>query len=77
MPSEYRHLLQHMLDNELIVELQAIPDESPPVVAADVLEDLQAGGIAGELAVPTAAASLIKERRLFGYPGATGRNEST
>ena len=73
---EYRHLLRHLLDNQLIVELQATPDESPPVVAVDVLRDLQAGGIAWESAVPIAAASLIKEWRLFGYPGAAGRDES-
>jgi hypothetical protein len=64
---EYRHLLQHLLDNQLINELRALPDESPPAVAAEVLDDLQAGGTAWESAVPLAAASVIKKRRLFAY----------
>jgi hypothetical protein len=73
---EYRHLLRHLLDNQLINELRALPDESPPAVAADVLDDLQAGGTAWESAVPFAAVSLIKERHLFAYPGAAARDKS-
>jgi hypothetical protein len=73
---EYRHLLRHLLANRLISELRALPDESPPAVAADVLDDLQAGGTAWESAVPRAAAALIKERCLFAYPGAAARDRS-
>jgi hypothetical protein len=66
---EYRHLLQHLLDNHLIHELRAVPGETGAVAAADVLDDLRAGGTAWESAVPAAVAALIKERGLFGFPG--------
>jgi hypothetical protein len=64
-----RHLLQHLLENGQIEPLRDYREEHLGASAASVLEDLQSGGRSWEAQVPEAVTALIKERRLFGYPG--------
>jgi len=64
-----RHLLRYLLESGQVEPLHEYLEEHLGVTAADVLADLQSGGKSWEAQVPDAATTLIKQRRLFGYPG--------
>jgi hypothetical protein len=64
-----RHLLQYLLEGGQVEPLREYQEEHLGEAAPDVLADLQSGGRSWEAEVPEAVTSLIKERRLFGYPG--------
>jgi hypothetical protein len=68
-----RHLLRYLLESGQVEPLYDYREEHLSESAADVLEDLQSGGRTWEAHVPEAAATLIKQRRLFGYPFETER----
>jgi hypothetical protein len=63
-----RHLLRYLLESGQVEPLRDYREEHLSASAASVLQDLQSGGRAWEAQVPEAAAALIKQRRLFGYP---------
>jgi hypothetical protein len=63
-----RHLLKYLLESGQVEPLHDYREENLSESAANVLQDLQSGGRAWEAQVPEAAATLIKRRRLFGYP---------
>jgi len=64
-----RHLLQYLLESGQVEPLSDYREEHLSASAASVLKDLQSGGRSWEAQVPEAVTALIKERRLFGYPG--------
>jgi hypothetical protein len=64
-----RHLLGYLLECGQLEPLREYREEYLGVTAASVLQDLQSGGGSWEAQVPEAVTALIKERRLFGYPG--------
>lgn len=62
-----RHLYSHLLENEFIEGLKDIDPTCLPIHAPDVLAKMKSGDPSWEGMVPAAVASMIKERRLFGY----------
>jgi hypothetical protein len=64
-----RHLLQYLLESGQVDPLHEYREEHLGASATSVLVDLQSGGSSWEAQVPEAAAALIKQQRLFGYPG--------
>jgi hypothetical protein len=64
-----RHLLQYLLESGQVDPLHEYREEHLGASATSVLVDLQSGGSSWEAQVPEAAATLIKQQRLFGYPG--------
>ena len=64
-----RHLLRFLVESGQVDPLREYREESLGVAAAAVLADLQSGGTSWETQVPEAVANLIKQRRLFDYPG--------
>jgi hypothetical protein len=63
------HLLGYLLESGQVEALREYQEKHLGVTAASVLEDLQSGGESWEAQVPEAVSALIKERKLFGYPG--------
>ena len=64
-----QHLYAFLLENHFI---QAIKDYNEcylPIFSKDVLARIKAGDAGWEIMVPPLVASIIKERKLFGFPG--------
>jgi hypothetical protein len=64
-----QHLYAYLLENHFI---QAIKDYNEcylPIFSRDVLARIKKGDPGWEIMVPPQVASMIKERKLFGYPG--------
>jgi hypothetical protein len=64
-----QHLYAYLLENHFI---QAIKDYNEcylPIFSREVLALIQSGDAGWEIMVPPQVASIIKERKLFGYPG--------
>ncbi|HXJ96102.1 MAG TPA: TonB-dependent receptor [Terriglobia bacterium] len=64
-----RHLLRFLVESGQVDPLREYREENLGVSAAAVFADLQSGGTSWETVVPEAAVTLIKQRRLFDYPG--------
>jgi hypothetical protein len=69
VPPRMRHLLQYLLESGQVEPLRKYQEEHLGEAAPDVLAGLQLGGRSWEAHVPEAVTALIKQRRLFGYPG--------
>lgn len=64
-----QHLYAYLSENHFI---QAIKDYNEcylPIFSKDVLARIKAGDAGWEIMVPPLVASIIKERKLFGFPG--------
>src|SRR5690606_4220995 len=64
-----QHLYAYLVENHLI---QAIKDYNEcylPIYSRDVLGLIRSGDSGWEIMVPPQVAAIIKERKLFGYPG--------
>ncbi len=64
-----QHLYAYLLENHFI---QAIKDYNEcylPIFSREVLALIKSGDVGWEIMVPPQVASIIKERKLFGYPG--------
>jgi len=68
-PPHIRHLLRYLLDSRFVDLLPEYQEAHVGVTGAAALADLQAGGRSWEAQVPETVTALIKQRRLFGYPG--------
>jgi hypothetical protein len=64
-----RHLLQYLLESGQVDPLREYKEEYIGASGAVVLADLRLGGTSWDAQVPEVVAALIKQRRLFGYPG--------
>jgi hypothetical protein len=64
-----RQLYAHFLDNRLIEDIQGCREEYLQIYARQVLEQIRSGDRRWEDAVPGPVVMMIKERRLFGWPG--------
>jgi hypothetical protein len=64
-----RHLYAHFLDNRLIADIQGYREEYLQIFARQVLDQIRSGDRRWEEAVPGPVVTMIKERRLFGWPG--------
>jgi hypothetical protein len=68
---EARHLYAHLLENRRIEDLTGYQEEHLRVFARDVLGSIRSGDGRWESLVPPEVVRIIRERRLFGYPGLT------
>ena len=64
-----RHLYAYLLENLSIQGLRGYRDACLPIYSRDVLAKIRKGDASWEEMVPPQVASLIKERRLFGWNG--------
>jgi hypothetical protein len=64
-----RHLYAHFLENGLIEDIQGCREDYLRIYARDVLDQIRADDPRWEAAVPEPVVAMIKERRLFGWPG--------
>jgi hypothetical protein len=64
-----RQLYAHFLENGLLEDIQGAREEYLRVYARDVLDQIRSGDPRWEAAVPEQVVPMIKERRLFGWPG--------
>lgn len=64
-----RHLYAYLLENRFIEGLRDIDDSCLPIFSRDCLAKIRSGDAAWEQMVPAQVATLIKERKLFGYQG--------
>jgi len=64
-----RHLYAYLLENLHIHALKGYEETCLPIFSRDVLAKIRAGDLSWERMVPSQAAALIKERKLFGYKG--------
>ncbi len=64
-----RHLYAHLLENHLIEDLTEYSPEFLATSSGRVLEQIQSGDATWERQVPAPLASVIREKRLFGYRG--------
>ena len=67
-----RQLYAHFLENGLIENIRGCREDYLGIYARDVLDQIRSGDPRWEGAVPAAVVTMIKERRLFGWPGAGG-----
>ena len=65
-----RHLYGYLFENQFLHGLRDIHEEYLPISAKDVLARIRAGDPSWETMVPNQVASVIKERRLFGWRSA-------
>ncbi|MFN7993672.1 MAG: TonB-dependent receptor [Bryobacteraceae bacterium] len=66
-----QHLYRFLLDNGFIEPIRDFDPSELETTPAEVLAKIRAGDTGWEKLVPPPAASLIRERRLFGYAGET------
>lgn len=64
-----KHLYAHFLQNGLIKDIQHCREDYLRIYARDVLDHIRSGDPRWEKLVPEPVVSMIKERRLFGWPG--------
>ena len=64
-----RHLHAYLVENRLIESLRDYDQACLPIFSRDVLEKMRSNDASWEEMVPPAVASMIKERKLFGYTG--------
>jgi hypothetical protein len=62
-----KHLYRHLLDNQFIRPMENFHPEYLGITSAQVLTKIRDKDPAWEKSVPAEVATLIKERRLFGY----------
>ncbi|HEX7860441.1 MAG TPA: TonB-dependent receptor [Verrucomicrobiae bacterium] len=64
-----QHLYAYLLENHFIQAIKDYNDACLPIFSKEVLARIQSGESGWEIMVPPQVASIIKERKLFGYPG--------
>ena len=64
-----QHLYAYLLENHFIQAIKDYNDACLPIFSREVLKLIQSGESGWEIMVPPQVASIIKERKLFGYPG--------
>lgn len=67
VPTQLRHLYQHLLDNGYIVQLERFNEEYLDIFSPNVLEQIGSGQSGWEQQVPGVVAEKIKRQKLFGY----------
>ncbi|HFD79928.1 MAG TPA: TonB-dependent receptor [Gammaproteobacteria bacterium] len=76
IPGHLQHLYRHLLDNGYIRELVSVDLSQLSIFSHEVLEKIRAGDPEWETMVPEEVARIIRERRLFHYPGPAATEES-
>jgi hypothetical protein len=66
---ELHHLYAHLLENEFITDLTGYRAENLRIFAQDVLAGIRRGDADWESLVPPDVVRIIKQRKLFGFPG--------
>jgi hypothetical protein len=69
LPQKQQALFQFLLDNKKLVNVEKPNYEHLNIMSDDVLDMIQAGDEKWEKLVPRQVVRMIKERRLFDYPG--------
>jgi hypothetical protein len=69
LPKKQQALFQFLLDNKKLVNVEKPNYEHLNIMSDDVLDMIQAGDEKWEKLVPRQVVRMIKERRLFDYPG--------
>jgi hypothetical protein len=64
-----RHLYAHLLQNRYLEGLRGYQEPYLRVFARDVLAGIRRGEVGWEESVPAPVARMIRERKLFGFPG--------
>jgi hypothetical protein len=64
-----QHLYAYLLENHFIQTIKDYNECYLPIMSRDVLKRIKAGEAGWEIMVPPQVASIIKERKLLGYPG--------
>jgi len=67
IPANLRKLYGHLVDNGFIRQLENINRDYLPIFSRDALRKIKAGDASWEAMVPSEVATVIKERRFFGY----------
>jgi hypothetical protein len=62
-----RHLYSYLIENHSIQAIKDFNECYLPIFSRDVLARIQQGDGGWEIMVPPQVASIIKERKLFGY----------
>lgn len=70
VPMKLRHLYAHLRENGYVVPIRDSKEEDLRITTDEVLELIQLGRPGWEDMVPAEVAGVIRERKLFGYPGA-------
>jgi hypothetical protein len=68
LPDAQQRLLEHFLESELVVPIEAFRDDLVHIQSASVLSGIRTGDAHWETQVPTAVVDVIKQRGLFQYP---------
>ena len=69
LPANQQSLFQFLLDNKKLVNVAKPNYDHLNIMSNDVLHMIQAGDPQWEKLVPRKVVGMIKERKLFGYPG--------
>lgn len=64
-----QHLYAYLLENHFIQAIKDFNECYLPIFSRDVLALIKSGDAGWEIMVPPQVASIIKERKLFGFPG--------
>ena len=64
-----RHLYAYLLENHVIQGVLDFNEACLPIFSRDVLAKIRQGDVSWESMVPSQVATLIKDRKLFGYKG--------
>lgn len=67
--SHLRHLYAYLVENHFIQGLRDFDEKCLPIFPKDVLDKIAAADSSWEEMVPESVARIIKERKLFDYPG--------
>lgn len=76
VPPHLRHLYTHLVENRFIQGIRNYARDLLPIRSRDVLDKLRTGTPGWEENVPGSIVGLIKEARLFGYPGSNSPTEN-
>lgn len=64
-----RHLHAHLIENWFIEDIKGYDRACLPIFSREVLKKLRSGDASWETMVPAEVATMIKNRKLFGYKG--------
>ncbi len=72
IPPHLKHLYQHLIENQFIVDITGYNAEALKIYSGDVLSRIHSGDESVSQLVPPAIVEVIKRKKLFGWGTATG-----
>ena len=67
VPAHLRHLYQHLVDNQFIVDITGYNADSLKIYSGEVLAKIHSGDESVARLIPPAIAEVIKTKKLFGW----------